>query len=277
VPMSSIKNTFFGGAEKRAGEIQERGARRGITEQRRQFDITQEQLAPFREAGISALEQQQQFLGLLGPEQQQVAFEQFQESPGQKFLRERQEQSLIRNQTALGGIGGGNIRTALQEQAVGIAGTQLGEFQNRLAGISGAGQTTTTNVAQLGAQTATNIQQGLQTAAAGAASGITGQAAGQRAGVGQVAQLAGFFSTPTTLPGARPGFPSDIRLKTNIVKIDELKSGLNWYMWDWIESAKRFVGDQPRSGVIAQEAVVLFPNAVFHKDGYLNVDYRDIY
>ena len=71
--------------------------------------------------------------------------------------------------------------------------------------------------------------------------------------------------------------PSDVRLKTNIRKVGELASGLNTYFWDWTEEAKKFVGNQSTFGVIAQEAQLLFPEAVMmHTDGYLRVDYSRI-
>lgn len=260
--MSIIKDTFFGGAEKEAGKVQAAASEEAVAEQRRQFDISQEQFAPFREAGVSALEQQQALLGLSGQEAEQQALSQFQESPGQAFLRQRQERALLRNASAIGGLGGGNVRTALQEQAAGIASTQLGDFQNRLASLTGSGQTATSNLAQLGGQTAANIGAALQQAGAARASGITGQAAGFREGVGQVAQFAGF---------------SDIVLKKNIVKIGELPSGLNWYKWEWIDSAKDIVNGQLAEGVIAQEAAEMFPEAVTKEGKYLKVNYAELH
>ena len=216
--MTKIKDSFFGGAEKRAGEVQARASRQAVAEQRRQFAVTQEQLAPFREAGLGALERQQQFLGLLGPEQQAAAFQQFQESPGQAFLRQRGERSLLRGASAIGGLGGGNIREALVQQGIGFAGQQLGEFQNRLADLTGLGQQTALGVGQLGAQAAGQIGQGLEAAGAAKASGILGQAAGFRSGIGQVAQLAGGFggfggagaASPQFVPGSLGGIGAGV-------------------------------------------------------------------
>lgn len=72
--------------------------------------------------------------GVLGPEAQQQAIDSFIQSPGQKFLRDEQEQSILRNQAAIGGLGGGRVRTALQEAALGRAGqfqqSQLENFRN---------------------------------------------------------------------------------------------------------------------------------------------------
>lgn len=185
--VKTVKGAFFGGAEKEAGQLEAEAAEAGVAEQRRQFDITQQQLAPFREAGVSALQTQQALLGQLGPEQAATAFAQFQESPGQAFLRQRQERALLRGASAIGGLGGGNIRTALQEQAANIASTQFGEFQTRLAGISGAGQQTALGLGELGAKTAANIQEGLLVGGEARASGVLGQAAGQRAGIKRIA------------------------------------------------------------------------------------------
>ena len=61
-------------AAREAAEAQRLAAGGAVAEERRQFDISQEQFAPFREAGVSALEQQQALLGLSGVEAQQAAF-----------------------------------------------------------------------------------------------------------------------------------------------------------------------------------------------------------
>ena len=72
--------------------------------------------------------------------------------------------------------------------------------------------------------------------------------------------------------------PSDIRLKENIVKLGKYASGLNMYTWDWNEDGKKVAHpDQPTVGVMAQEAMLVFPEAVMKgDDGYLRVDYGRI-
>jgi hypothetical protein len=71
---------------------------------------------------------------------------------------------------------------------------------------------------------------------------------------------------------------SDIRLKENIVKLGKYNSGLNMYTWDWNEEGKKIAHpDQPTVGVMAQEAMLVFPEAVMKgNDGYLRVDYGRI-
>jgi len=185
--MSFVKDTFFGGAEARAGKKQARAAQRGIDEQQRQFDLTREDFAGIRERGELAGEQEASLLGLRGAEAEQAALSSFSESPGQRFLRERQERSLLRNQSSIGGLGGGNVRTALQEQAAGIASTQLGERKDRLAGVARGGATATAQGADIGAGISRNISQLFGDQGAARAGGILGRASGIRSGLGRVA------------------------------------------------------------------------------------------
>lgn len=202
-----------GRAAGRAAELQAGAAGSAAAEQARQFDITQQrlqeaqklqqsQLAPFRQAGVSALQQQQALLGLSGAPAQEEAFAAFNESPGQKFLRERGQRNLLRNASAIGGLGGGNVRSALVQQGVGFA---QQDFQNqfgRLASLSGAGQSaaggigqgalgTAGQVGQFGAQAASNIGNLQQQGAAARASGILGQQQAEAQATGQVLGLGG--------------------------------------------------------------------------------------
>ncbi len=67
---------------------------------------------------------------------------------------------------------------------------------------------------------------------------------------------------------------SDIRLKKNIRKIGKTISGLNVYLLELKEWARKIVGSSPTVGVIAQEVMEIIPKAVIRgKHGYLMVDY----
>lgn len=172
-----------GNAAEEAGQLQADAARAAAAESARQFDITQEQLAPFREAGVGALQQQQALLGLSGPEAEQAALQRLEESPAQQFIRNRAQRSLLRNQAAIGGLGGGNVRAALQQQGAGFAQQDIQNQFNRLASLTGGGQTAATNIGQFGQQTAQNIGQfGMQGAQA-QASGILGAQQAQAQGL----------------------------------------------------------------------------------------------
>ena len=174
-----------------AADVQAESSLAGIEEQRRQFDISQEQAAPFREAGVGALGQQQALLGLSGQEAQQAAFTGLEESPGQRFIRDRQERALLRNASATGGLGGGNVQTALQQQAVGFAQQDIQNQFGRLGQLSGQGQAATTNIAQLGGQTSANIANLLGQQGAARASGILAPVQANTAATNQLLQLGG--------------------------------------------------------------------------------------
>ena len=176
------------GAEsaERQAELAERGQQAAISEQRRQFETTRQDLQPFRQAGLSALDQQRILLGLgpsdprtaggLSPQEMQAqAFAQLSESPGRRFLRERQERTLLRNAAAIGGLGGGNVRTALQEQAAGFAQQDIQNQFARLGQLAGQGQAATTNVGQFGQQTSANIGRALGNIGQFRAQGLAGQ------------------------------------------------------------------------------------------------------
>ena len=91
------------------------------------------QTLPWYATGLAAQQREGALTGALGPQAQAQAFEQYQASPGQKWLRGQQEQALLRNQAAIGGLGGGNVRTALQTQAANIAAQN---YQQDLANLS---------------------------------------------------------------------------------------------------------------------------------------------
>lgn len=184
-------------AAKAAGSVQQEAAFAAIEETKRQFDVTQESFAPFLAAGGRALTQQEALLGLSGQEAQQGAFAAFTESPGQKFLRERGERALLRGASATGGLGGGNVRSALQQQGIGFAQQQLNQQLAQLAGISGTGQQTAVAQGQFGAQAAGQIGSLLQAGGEARASGILGaqQARGQtlQSIFGSLGGIAGSF------------------------------------------------------------------------------------
>lgn len=133
----------------------------GIDEQQRQFQLagktseeTNRQLLerfgkfkaegdarmqPYAQSGVAASDERAALLGLQGEQAGKEAQARFTESPGQRFLRERQEKALLRSSAAIGGLGGGNVRTALQEQAFGRAQTDRDNYLNQLGTVAGQG------------------------------------------------------------------------------------------------------------------------------------------
>ena len=179
-----------------------------------------------------------------------------------------------RTYSHFGGLGGGNVRSALVEQGAGFA---QQDFQNqfgRLGQIAGQGQAATTSIGQFGAQTAGNIANLGVAGSEARASGILGAQQARSNTVGQIAGLAGTalgqfapqpFSGVPSSGGGMSNF-SDVRLKDNIKKVDSDENG-GIYEFSYIGSAKKFIGR------IAQELASYKPEAVsVHKSGYLQVN-----
>jgi len=161
----------------------------------------------------------------------------------------------------------------------------------QLADISnlgfGMGQTVTQNLATQGAQ-----KQALQQSLIDIAKQRYGEYTNHPVkGLGYATQAIGAAPVPQTQTETKsPGLfdyltlgasmykTSDKRLKTNITKMGQLKSGLNIYKWDWKEGAEKLGADMNHTvGVIAQEVKDLFPNAVVKMDnGYYAVKYGEL-
>lgn len=188
-----------GRAERGAAGAQERGAELGIGEIRRFTEQGIGGFQPFLGAGTGALEQQQRLLGLLGPEQQESAFGAFRQSPGQQFLQERGQRSLLRGASAIGGIGGGRVREALVQQGVGFAQQDFGNFFNRLQGLAGGGLQAAGGIGRLAAGAGRSIAGLFGTRGQARASGILGAQQAEARTSENITGLfsqAGLFDTP---------------------------------------------------------------------------------
>jgi hypothetical protein len=117
---------------------------------------SQEQFQPFQVGGAGAAEQQAALSGALGPEAQQAAFAAFNQSPGTQFLQDQQERALTRNAAAGLSLGGGNVLSALQEQAFGRAQTDFGNQFNRLGQVAERGQSAAGNISNIINQLSSN-------------------------------------------------------------------------------------------------------------------------
>jgi len=123
-----------------AGQTGFAGASKALTDSR---DASMGLLNPYIETGEAALNKEAGLSGALGAEAQQTAIDDFIESPGQKYLREKQEQSLLRNSAAIGGLGSGGVLTALQEQAMQIAATDQQRTLENYRSLATRGQDAT--------------------------------------------------------------------------------------------------------------------------------------
>ncbi len=137
----------------------------GIGQVNTQIGNATQQLQPFTSAGQDSVGLQAALSGALGATKQAEAFANFNNSPGQDFLRDRGEKAVLRNSAATGGIGGGRVRQELQREGIGFAQQDILDQFDRLNKITGTGAN------------AAAVQANL----AGQGAGITGNLAGQQA------------------------------------------------------------------------------------------------
>lgn len=191
-------------AGKAAGATQ-RGYDAATAEQARQFDLAREDTAPWRDVGRSALNQLASLYGLqqsgeIDPETGTAAtvapdYSAFYESPDYQFARDEGLRGIERSAAARGGLASGNTLAALTRYSSGLASQNFGNYANRLAGLAGAGQSSSENLAGMRMNYGQQIGQNAVGAANARASGITNQA-NIWGGVGnQLAGMAGYMGS----------------------------------------------------------------------------------
>lgn len=213
---SSLISGYMGAkGAKDAARIQADAATRAAEMEREMYDISREDLAPYRETGYTALKDIGELRPLLkaqfGPEQ----FEQYLD-PSMEFRRKLGEQSTARLANMGGGALSGNTLRALTDYGQGLASTEYGNaferFQNErtniyntLANIAGMGQ----GAVNTGVTAAQNFGQqmtGLTTGAGAAqAAGVVGAAnayGGAAQNVGNAAFLQSLMRPAPVQPGA---------------------------------------------------------------------------
>jgi hypothetical protein len=138
-------------AAKKAAGAQSRAADAATEEQRRQFDLTRQDQQPWLQAGQGALTQMQAL--------NSGDFSSFKESPDYQFAFDQGLQGLDRSAAARGSLFSGGHSADLMKFGQGLASQNYGNFYNRLAGLSGTGQTTASGLGGLGANMANSIGQ----------------------------------------------------------------------------------------------------------------------
>lgn len=187
-------------AARSAAEGQQRAADLSLEELRRQYNISQSNLAPWMRAGRLALSEQQALMGLGGDTE--AAMRTLQNSPGYQSRLQQGQRSLEGGLAARGGMGSGRSATAAAGWNQDYASNEYANRLNQLAGLSGTGQSTATGLGTQGMNYATgmgNIWQG--NANAQGAAGIAGTNAWQ-SGILGGAQLGmnanNYFNQPNT-------------------------------------------------------------------------------
>jgi hypothetical protein len=180
------------GAAEDAAQIQAGASEAGIAEQRRQFDAMRELLKPYTEAGLPALEAQQAFLGLQGPETERAAIERIRGGETFQALTRQGEEALLQRASATGGLRGGNIQAALSQFRPQLLSSLIEQQYGRLGGMTALGQQSAAGVGTAGMETGTNIANLLGQRGAALAGGELGQARAYSGLFNLPAQVLGF-------------------------------------------------------------------------------------
>jgi hypothetical protein len=133
----------------------------------------QAQLNPYATQGGQAFNLQSALTGALGNQAQSQAFQNYQESPGQAWLRQQGERSRINQAAATGGTQGGNILKELTRFGTGLAAQDFGNQINRLGTLSGMGANASGQMSNNFMSTGQNIASGRNQFGQNLASGRT--------------------------------------------------------------------------------------------------------
>ncbi len=163
-------------AANKAAAAQTAADQAAIAEQRRQYDQTRTDLQPWMQQGQNASGAQGALLGLNGPEAQQAAITQQQNSPLYESLFRNGQNTLLQNAAATGGLRGGNTQGALANFGKDTLAQVIEAQLTRLGGVSEQGQNAAAQVGNFGANAANNIGQSLTST--GQAQGAAATAAG---------------------------------------------------------------------------------------------------
>jgi hypothetical protein len=199
---SQLVGSYMGAeAAKEGAGIQAEASQAGIAEQRRQFNALQSLLKPYTEVGVPALEAQQAFLGLKGPEAEQAAIERIRGGETFQALAQQGEEALLQRASATGGLRGGNIQGALAQFRPELLSSLIEQQYGRLGGLAKIGQASAAGVGAAGMESGTNVANLLGQAGAARAGGVLGEAKAYGQLFNLPAQMVGFQYGAGKTPG----------------------------------------------------------------------------
>jgi hypothetical protein len=144
-------------AAEEASGAQREASQAAIAEQRRQQAEMERLLAPYMQAGQSALGAQQALLGLAGPEAQQAAIAQLEQSPYAQAMLQQGAEGILQNASATGGLRGGNTQAALMEFRPAVLSQLIQQRMSQLGGMAGMGAQSALGAAGYGQQGAQGV------------------------------------------------------------------------------------------------------------------------
>lgn len=152
---------FFGNQS--AGRQAAAAQRDAANMQMAQYQQSRADMEPWRQAGMSALNQ-------LVP----ATATPFRTDPGYAFRYNEGMRAVMNNAAARGNLNSGAATRALLRYGQGMGDQMYGDWWNRNANLAGLGQTATTSTGQMGANAAANAGQNIAAAGQSRAQGLTG-------------------------------------------------------------------------------------------------------
>lgn len=167
--VASIGGALIGSsAAGKAADAQTQAAAMATAEQRRQYDLTRADFAPWREAGSKAIGQLSSML--------QPGYD-YKTSPGYDFRFNEGQRAVESSAASRGMMMSGGTLKDLVRYGDGVASADYNDQFNRVASVAAGGQQVNSQLGQLGAQMATNVGNNMMAAGNARASGYAGQAA----------------------------------------------------------------------------------------------------
>lgn len=256
--IKTVGSVFSGGADEAALEsagIQSASADKAIALQRETRDLVRADLQPFREAGQAQLDPLSK---LISDPQAQLSF--IQDNPFFTALANDAQSRLFSNQAARGKVGSGGTAQALQNSLLLLGQDLLNQNIQQRQGFVNMGQAAAAGQATATQQSGNAITDLITQQGNALASGQVGAA---NARAGGIQNLIGAGTAAYLL--------SDIRAKTDMMKIGITNDGFNVYRFRYHDDP------EIRIGVMAHEVEKVKPEAVITlPNGYKAVNYSMI-
>lgn len=187
------------GSAKDASQAQTASNQAAMAQQQAQFEETKKLLAPYVQAGTTAVGQQGNLIGLGGNAAQAAAIKQLQASPFFTSQLQAGQNAILQNAAATGGLRGGNTQAALAQFAPSLLAQTIQNQFGNLGSLTSIGQNAAAGVGNVGASNAAQQSALLQNIGNAQASNALAQGqAGQNmansvtGALGAFGQLGGF-------------------------------------------------------------------------------------
>lgn len=163
-----------------ASRASQAGDANAIAEQRRQFDLSRADQAPWLASGTAALNR------LNDPTA-------FTASPSYNFVRGEALGGVQNSAAARGGLFSGNAGRALEDRAANVASQEYGNWFNQQSNLAGLGQASAQSLGGLGANSANNVSNLLSNQGNARASGIVDATNARTGGINDLSTLIGNY------------------------------------------------------------------------------------